>query len=97
MKTSAFDFSAHLDSPEMVAAYLDACMEEGGQELFLEALGDAVKAVGMTKVAERAGIASRASAYKALSPSGNPELNTVYRVLHSMGMRLAVVPEAHAA
>ncbi|MGY1408369.1 addiction module antidote protein [Luteimonas sp. A611] len=96
MTTAEFDIVRHLDSPEMIAAYLDACMEEGGQELFLEALGFAMKAVGMGKVAADAGV-GRTSAYKAFSSEGNPELRTVDRVLHTMGMRLAVVPEAAEA
>jgi probable addiction module antidote protein len=94
MKTSQFNISEYLDSPEMIAEYLDACMEEGGQELFLKALGDAVRAVGVATVTAKAGL-GRTNAYKTFSPSGNPELSTISSVLDTMGMRLSVVPKEH--
>jgi probable addiction module antidote protein len=48
-------------------------------------------------VAEAAGV-QRESLYRALSPKGNPTLNTLLAVLKSVGMRLSVEPEnkAHA-
>lgn len=92
-KTRKFDISEHLTDEETMAEYLDACMEEGGQELFLKALGDVMKAIGVTEVTKRAGIASRSSAYKSFSESGRPELATVGAVLDAMGMRFSVVPK----
>jgi probable addiction module antidote protein len=86
-----FDITAHLSDPEGIAAYLDACMEEGGQELFLKALGDVIKAAGVSNVIRKAGIASRTSAYRSFSAAGKPEMRTVGTVLDTMGLRLAVV------
>jgi probable addiction module antidote protein len=94
--TRKFDISEHLTDEETMAEYLDACMEEGGQELFLKALGDVMKAIGVSEVTRRAGIASRTSAYKSFSENGKPELGTVGAVLDAMGMRLSVVPKEHA-
>jgi len=45
----------------------------------------------MSEVARRTGL-GRESLYKALSPSGNPELATVLRVLAALGLRLRAVP-----
>ncbi len=86
-----FNITAHLSDPEGIAAYLDACMEEGGQELFLKALGDVIKAAGVSDVIRKAGIASRTSAYRSFSAAGKPEMRTVGAVLDTMGLRLAVV------
>ena len=98
MVTRKFDISEHLTDEVSIAEYLDACMEEGGPELFLKALGDAMKAVGVADIIKRAGIASRTSAYRSFSENGNPEVGTVEAVLEAMGMRLSVVPRrAHAA
>lgn len=51
-----FDISAHLQDLETVAAYLDACLEEGGQELFLAGLGHVMKSHGMSEIVARAGL-----------------------------------------
>ena len=96
-KTRKFDISAHLTDEETRAEYLDACMEEGGQELFLKALGDVMKAFGVNEITKKAGIASRTSAYRSFSENGKPEIGTVRAVLDAMGMRLSVVPKSHAA
>jgi probable addiction module antidote protein len=51
---------------------------------------------GLALVASEAGI-SRESLYRALSPKGNPTLKTLIAVLKTVGMRLSVAPETHAA
>ena len=51
---------------------------------------------GMAAVAAEAGI-QRESLYRALSPNGNPTMNTLIAVLKSLGMRLTVVPDKKAA
>lgn len=91
MKTRKFEISEHLGDEAAIAEYLDACMEEGGQELFLRALGAAVKALGVQDVARKAGIGSRSSFYRSLVPTSNPKLATIGSVLDSLGLRLAVV------
>jgi probable addiction module antidote protein len=47
-------------------------------------------------VAMEAGI-QRESLYRALSPNGNPTMNTLIAVLKSLGMRLTVEPDKKAA
>ena len=34
----------------------------------------------------------RESLYRALSPDGNPEFNTILRVVRAMGLRLSTTP-----
>jgi probable addiction module antidote protein len=57
--------------------------------LIRAALGDVVRAKGMTEIAQATGL-SRTSLYKALSPDGNPEFATVMSVLRSLGLRVGV-------
>ena len=90
-KTRKFVITDHLKDSRSIVGYLDACLEEGGQPLFLKALGEVIKAVGITKVTQAAGIASRTSAYRSFSPDGNPGIVTVDSVLDALGMRLSVV------
>jgi len=91
IETTQWDVTEHLDSEEMIAAYLDAIMEEGGVALMRTALGDVAKARGMTDLAERTGI-TRSGLYKALAEKGNPSMDTMDTVLRAMGLRLSISP-----
>ena len=91
LKTRRWDAAEHLDSPEMIAAYLDAAFEDGDPQLIAAALGDVARAKGMSQLARDTGL-SRESLYKALSPDGNPELATVIRVVKALGLKLATRP-----
>lgn len=87
--TSAYDVAEHLRTPEEMAAYLEACMEEadGDAAFVAKALGDIARAKGMSQVACDAGL-SRESLYKALSGDRNPTLDTVLRVVGALGLKL---------
>ena len=41
----------------------------------------------MTSIAKETGL-GRASLYKALSPEGNPEFDTILKVIRSLGLKL---------
>lgn len=88
-KTSAFDVAAHLRSPQEMAAYLDAWLEDAPEDVagIARALGDIARAKGMTQVAKDAGL-SRESLYRALSEGGNPSFATVLKVARALGLRL---------
>lgn len=50
----SFDAADYLDSEEAITAYLNAILEENGDALLAEALGDIAKARGMTQIARDA-------------------------------------------
>jgi probable addiction module antidote protein len=56
-----------------------------------DALGVVARARGMSEIARESGL-SRESLYRALSPDGNPEFNTILRVVRSLGLRLSTTP-----
>ena len=87
--TSTYDVAEHLRTPEEMAAYLEACMDEAGDDaaFIAKALGDIARARGMSQVACDAGL-SRESLYKALSGDRNPTLDTVLRVIRALGLKL---------
>lgn len=89
VEIQAWDVTEYLDSPEAIAAYLDAALEENDPAFFRKALGDVARALGMSKVAADAGV-SREALYKAFSDGGNPTLDTLQRVTKALGVRLAV-------
>jgi probable addiction module antidote protein len=84
-----YDVAEHLRTPEEMAAYLDAWLEEAPDEVggLARALGDIARAKGMTQVAKETGL-SRESLYRALSPDGNPSFATVLKVTKALGLRL---------
>ncbi len=86
--TSPYDVAEHLRTPEEMAAYLEACMEEadGDAAFVAKALGDIARAKGIAQVARDAGL-SRESLYKALSGERNPTLDTVLRVIGALGLK----------
>ncbi len=91
--TTRYDVSEHLRTPEEMAAYLEACLEEadGDAAFIANALGNIARAKGMTQVAAEAGL-SRESLYKALSGERNPAFGTVLKVIAALGLRLHAVP-----
>jgi probable addiction module antidote protein len=86
---------------ELAVEYLKAAMtsldnpeDRGAGLLALRTVAEAYGGLGF--VAAEAGI-SRESLYRALSSRGNPTLKTLLAVLKTVGMRLSVEPEHHAA
>lgn len=86
-RTRLWDAADCLETPDDMAACLEAALEDGDVALIAAALGDIARAKGMTEVARTAGL-GRESLYKALSPEGNPELGTVLKVLRALGLKL---------
>ena len=87
-----------LTDPLEAAGYLNAAMEEGDKELFLLALRNVAEARlgGMSKLAEATGL-NRESLYRMLSGKGNPELKSLDRLLHALGLKIAVEVDEDAA
>ena len=88
-KTTRYDVAEHLRTPEEMAAYLEACLEEanGDAAFIAKALGDIARAKGMSQVARDAGL-SRESLYKALSGERTPGFDTILKVMGALGLKL---------
>ena len=88
-KATPYDVAEHLRTPEEMAAYLDAWLEEAPDDAagIAKALGNIARAKGMTQVAKDAGL-SRESLYRALSADGNPSFSTVLKVARALGVKL---------
>jgi probable addiction module antidote protein len=88
------DLIEALKDPNEAAAYLSAAIEEGDREVFLLALRNVAEAHGgVGAIAAKANL-SRESLYRMLSRRGNPEIKSLFTLLHTMGLRLAVEAEA---
>ena len=78
-----------LRTPEDMTAYLNESMQDEDPRIFLMALQDVVRLQGMSQVSRQAGV-NRQSLYKVLSGERNPRVDTLNKVLHALGLRLAV-------
>jgi len=90
MGSTAYKSSDYLNTPEQIAAYIEAAMEDGDERIILLALREAADAIGgMTELARRAGL-TREAVYKALGPNGNPRFSSLLAILHAFGLSLGV-------
>lgn len=84
-----FDMSKYLNTPEDIDEYLQEVLEDGDASELAYALGVIAKAKGMTEIAEKSGI-SRESLYKALRKNSSPRLDTINKVIKSLGLKLSI-------
>lgn len=91
LKLKKWDTAEHLQTEEDIALYLEACIEEAGDDaaFIAKALGNIARARGMTQLAKDTGM-GRESLYKALSGEGNPSFATILKVTHALGLDFKV-------
>jgi probable addiction module antidote protein len=89
MQLKKFDVIDFLDNDEVLIEYLNVALAENDPAFFAKALGDVARAKGMTSVSEATGL-GRQSLYRALSSEGNPRLETLFKVLEILNLRLAI-------
>lgn len=85
-----FDAADYLDDEETMAEYLNAALEDPNPDVFLSAVRDVAKARGMAQLAKDAGV-GRESLYKALAPGAKPRYDTVIKLIHALGLKLATI------
>ena len=91
LKLRKWDSVQYLKTEEDMALYLEACMEEAGDDaaFIAKALGTIARARGMSQLAKDTGL-GRESLYIALSGEGNPSFATILKVTHALGFKLHV-------
>ena len=94
VKTTKWDVADHLRTRAEMTAYLDAVLEDAGDDpaFIAKALGDIARAKGMTQVARDSGL-SRESLYKSLSGERVPDFGTILKVLNALGLQFQVVTQ----
>jgi probable addiction module antidote protein len=90
-----FDSADYLDGIDAVAAYLEAALEEAGDDpaFVAQALGTIARSGNVSELARRTGM-SREGLYKALSADGNPSFATIVKVTRALGLRISFTPAA---
>lgn len=89
LQTTKFDVVDYLASPEDRAAYIEAAMEEGDPAYLVEAIGNVARAQGASAFAAETGL-SRETVYKAFVRGGNPTVDTLFKALAALGLKLTV-------
>lgn len=89
IKLRKWDSAEHLKTDGDMAQYLQACLDEAGDDaaFIAKALGTIARAKGMTQLAKETGL-GRESLYKALSGEGNPSFATILKVMAALGIKL---------
>lgn len=95
LPTTRWDSAKYLKSDEDIRLYLEACLEEAGDDpvFIVHALGVIARARNMSQLARDTGL-TREGLYKALSSEGNPSFSTVAKVARALGLRLTLQPVA---
>ena len=91
--TTRWDSAKYLKTDEDIRLYLEACLEEAGDDpaLIVHALGVIARARNMNQLARDTGL-TREGLYKALSSEGNPSFSTVAKIAKALGFKLTVQP-----
>lgn len=84
-----FDPAEHLLTSEDVALYLEAALDEGGDDpaFIAHVLGTIARSRNMSELARTVG-RSREGLYKALTADGNPSFATIMKVTRALGLRI---------
>ena len=92
LKTTKWDIQDSLQTPEDCALFIQAALEEAGDDpAFMAAvLGDVARSRGMAQTARAAGI-TREGLYKAVAEGSNPSYATMVKILQALGLRFSVV------
>jgi probable addiction module antidote protein len=88
-KFAPYDSADYLNSLEDIAHYLEAALEEAGDDpaFITQAIGVIARSQNFSELARKVGM-SREGLYKALSNNGNPSFATIYRVARALGLKL---------
>jgi len=84
-----YDTADYLTSRQDAAAYLEAAIEEAGDDpaFIAQALGTVARSGNLSELARNVGM-SREGLYKALSAEGNPSFATISKVARALGLRI---------
>jgi probable addiction module antidote protein len=84
-----YDSADYLTSLDRIAAYLEAVLEEAGDDpaFVAQALGTVARSQNFSQIAREVGM-SREGLYKALSTDGNPSFATIMKVAKALGLKI---------
>jgi probable addiction module antidote protein len=92
-KARAFDAAKYRDNPKLIAKYLNDALATGDAGLITKAIGDMVRAQGMSRFSQKVGL-RRESLYRSFKGQMGPGFDTVIKVLLALDIQLIAKPSA---
>ena len=88
-ETAPYIVAEFLETPEEMAAYLEACIQESDRDaaFIAKVLGDIARAKGMSQIARESGL-SRERFYKALSGDRSPSFDMILKGISALDLQL---------
>jgi probable addiction module antidote protein len=83
VKTTPWSPSEELKNVDLIAKSLFQCLREGDTNAFKEILSSHLRAKNISKLSREAKIPLR-TIHEALSPKGNPSLNTLAKIIRGL-------------
>jgi len=82
-----------LKDTEYSLAYLNECLNDTDPKVFLSALRNVIEAQcgGLSTVSNETKL-NKENLYRMLSDQGNPQISSIYKLLHCIGWKLQVAP-----
>jgi probable addiction module antidote protein len=90
-KVRGFDDPKYRDNPEMIAKYLNVAFATGDQALATKAIGDMMRAQGMSSFSQKVGL-RREGLYRSFSGNAGPGFDTVMQVLGALQIQIVAKP-----
>ena len=90
-KARTFEAAKYRDDPKMIARYLNDALATGDAALTTKAIGNVVRAQGMTRFSQKAGL-RRKSLYRSFRGEMSPGFDTVIKVLRALAIEIVVKP-----
>ena len=94
-KSRAIDPSKFRDNPKQITKYLNAALSTGDAAKITKAIGDMIRAQGMSRFAEKVGL-RREGLYRSFRGQVAPGFDTVINVLLALNVQLTARPSGHA-
>ncbi len=81
------DLLRRLKDPDYAVGYLNACLEDGDEGVFLLAVRDVAQVHGgLRRIARKSGL-NREHLFRMLSKSGNPRFHSLRQLVEALGFK----------
>ena len=84
------DLLRRLKDPKYAVAYLNGCLEEDDEGVFLLALRDVVQVHGGLRQLAKKTHLNREHLFRMLSKSGNPQFHSLRQLVEAIGLKLVL-------
>ena len=92
-KARAFDAAKYRNNPKMIAKYLNHALAKGDGIVIAQAIGDMIRAQGVTRVSQKIGL-RRDSLYRSFRGHSGPRFKTAIKAIVALNIQLVAKPSA---